>query len=164
MNGSSALADLRDIHLPEPIGWWPPAPGWWLVAALLLLIICLIVWSIARRRKTALKRTALAELEQISKRRQLNGDELETIKELSALLRRVCISLEPERKSAALTGDLWLQHLDQLGKSECFCSDTGRLLIEAPYRPQATVDCTELLELCRRWLQQLPLTRKTGVR
>ena len=24
--------DLRDIHLPEAIGWWPPAIGWWLLA------------------------------------------------------------------------------------------------------------------------------------
>ena len=22
---------LRDLHLPEPIGWWPLAPGWWVI-------------------------------------------------------------------------------------------------------------------------------------
>ncbi|MDE0747891.1 MAG: DUF4381 domain-containing protein [Porticoccaceae bacterium] len=30
------LAQLRDIHLPEPILWWPLAPGWWV-----LIILCL---------------------------------------------------------------------------------------------------------------------------
>ena len=25
---------LRDLHLPEAIGWWPLAPGWWVVVAL----------------------------------------------------------------------------------------------------------------------------------
>ena len=25
---------LRDLHLPEAIGWWPLAPGWWVVIAL----------------------------------------------------------------------------------------------------------------------------------
>ena len=161
MNHPSPLTDLRDIHLPQPIGWWPPAPGWWVLATLLLLLLGLTCWLLARRRKTAFKRAALAELEQIKDRRQQSGDELQTVKELSALLRRVCISLEPDRRSAALTGERWLQHLDQLGKSDQFCSETGRLLIEAPYRPQTAIDSAELLALCRNWLQQLPHKLKT---
>lgn len=160
MNGASPLADLRDIHLPQPIGWWPPAIGWWLVAALVLLILCMFAWLLVRRRKTALKRAALAELEQIDLRRQQNGDELQTVKELSALLRRVCISLEPNSQSAALTGERWLQYLDQLVDTELFRSETGKLLIEAPYRPQNNIDSRELLHLCRSWLQRLPLKRK----
>ena len=28
---------LRDLHLPEAIGWWPLAPGWWLVIAIALV-------------------------------------------------------------------------------------------------------------------------------
>jgi len=35
------LEQLRDIHLPEAVHWWPPAPGWWIVAALLL---ALTIW------------------------------------------------------------------------------------------------------------------------
>ena len=25
---------LRDLHLPEAVGWWPLAPGWWVLIAL----------------------------------------------------------------------------------------------------------------------------------
>ncbi|MBL4782619.1 MAG: DUF4381 domain-containing protein [Porticoccaceae bacterium] len=35
------LEQLRDIHLPQAVHWWPPAPGWWLVA---LLSLALITW------------------------------------------------------------------------------------------------------------------------
>jgi hypothetical protein len=36
-----ALEQLRDIHLPQAVHWWPPAPGWWIVAA---LILTLTIW------------------------------------------------------------------------------------------------------------------------
>ena len=32
---------LHDIHLPDPAGWWPPAPGWWILA---LLLLALLIW------------------------------------------------------------------------------------------------------------------------
>ena len=28
---------LRDLHLPETIGWWPLAPGWWFAIAALVV-------------------------------------------------------------------------------------------------------------------------------
>ena len=34
---------LRDLHLPEPVGWWPPAPGWWI---LLLLVTTLLAYGL----------------------------------------------------------------------------------------------------------------------
>lgn len=36
-----ALEQLRDIHLPQAVHWWPPAPGWWIVAA---LVLALTIW------------------------------------------------------------------------------------------------------------------------
>ena len=34
---------LRDLHLPEAIGWWPLAPGWWVLLAMLVGQVVLTV-------------------------------------------------------------------------------------------------------------------------
>ena len=57
-----ALAALRDIHLPEAVALWPPAPGWWLLIVV-LLISCLGIGVFLRLRRRSLKRAALLELD-----------------------------------------------------------------------------------------------------
>ena len=39
---------LRDLHLPEAIGWWPLAPGWWILIAIALVglgFLIIVFWS-----------------------------------------------------------------------------------------------------------------------
>ena len=51
---------LRDLHLPDPVGWWPPAPGWWLLlATLAMLLIWLAVVLRSRHRRGAARRHAV---------------------------------------------------------------------------------------------------------
>lgn len=60
------LAQLRDIHLPADISWWPLAPGWWvLIIALGLLIGWAITKLVQRYRARLYRRQALAALEQL---------------------------------------------------------------------------------------------------
>ena len=62
------LAQLRDIHLPADISWWPLAPGWW---ALIIMLGLMVGWAISkavkRYRANLYRRQALAKLEQIEK-------------------------------------------------------------------------------------------------
>ena len=144
---------LRDIHLPEPIGFWPPALGWWLAALGVLILLVLMVWLIRRlTRKTALKtaRRLLAELKQ-----DPSFDPVEKVRRLSVLLRRVAISLAPREQSAGLTGQAWLDHLDASMQDELFSTGIGRQLIEIPYRNELPpeTDVLELFELCEQWLK-----------
>ncbi len=147
------LSQLRDIHLPPPVSWWPPAPGWWALTALLLLALGLGLWLLRRRRRNRWRRRALAELTQLR-----TADDALLLRGLSVLLRRVAISRFPQAEVAALTGEAWLEFLDlTLGDDDsAFRSGAGRVLIVGPYAAAAEVDAPALLALCERWLRKVP--------
>ncbi len=147
--------DLRDIHLPEAISWWPPASGWWIIAALLILAICLtLLWLARRHRRLSVQRLALRELEQIEHHCQ-NADNACFIEAISALLRRVAISVGPRSEAAGLTGQQWLRHLDELAGEPYFNNDLGQRLIQAAYQADPDIDTDALLKTSRSWILQI---------
>lgn len=154
---------LKDIHLPEPITWWPPAIGWWLLAILVPLLIAAGILLYRRlRRKTALK-TARKMLAELRSNNQLVP--LQTLVALSALLRRVAISLAPRGRVAGLRGEAWLDYLDTSLPDAPFSRGIGRCLADAPYRrtlPE-NVDLESLFRLCERWLKQQKVKQPPSV-
>jgi hypothetical protein len=144
---------LRDIHLPPPIPWWPPAPGWW---ALLFIILGagLLAWGLYRRpRTTPWQHIAERELQIIRHQYESTPDAHTLIRALSALLRRVCLSLYPRQEVAGLTGEAWLAFLDRQAGMESFRHGGGHVLISAPYQAQAHVNVQALLDVCTAWLR-----------
>ena len=144
---------LKDIHLPETIGWWPPAIGWWLLAVLIPLSLVFLYWLYKRlTRKTAIK-TARNNLVAIKQNSALdNGQKL---RELSMLIRRVAISVNPRTEVASLTGRQWLAFLDSSVKGAPFSEGCGQLLVEAPYRNTSPteLEISQLISLCEDWLK-----------
>jgi len=146
------LSQLRDIHLPSAVSWWPPAPGWWGILALVLIATGLAYVLYARRRRNRWRIKALAELARL---RDAAPERL--LRDLSVLLRRVAISRFPRHDVAALTGEAWLAFLDRsLGDDKAFQSDAGRVLLSGPYASNVEVDTASLFILCERWIKQLP--------
>lgn len=150
---------LRDIHLPPAISWWPPAIGWCILALLIPLSLYLGYRLYKHMtRKTALKSAKkqlalLKQNEQLSKREKLVA--------LSSLIRRTAISLYPRTDVASLTGEDWLNFLDNSIANRGFNSDTGWLLTHAIYSPAVdTQYLGSLFNLCETWLnaQQEPKT------
>ncbi|HEX7028687.1 MAG TPA: DUF4381 domain-containing protein [Gammaproteobacteria bacterium] len=154
------LAELRDIHLPDPVPWWPPAPGWWLLA-LLLLTATVCMWWLRRRyfERFAVRRlvkAGLGELKRIEHAYRIELDNGALVRRLSALLRRIAVSRYPRREAAALTGEHWLQLLDRrIGRPE-FSRGIGRILTSAPYQAEPQLDAEALLALCREWIISPP--------
>jgi hypothetical protein len=150
---------LRDIHLPEPISWWPPALGWWVVmVGVIVLLLAAIIVNKKRRGQPArsIKSISHAQFRKLCDAYRQHEDAHRLIKELSMLLRRISISLYPRAAAAGLTGEAWLQFLDRIAGSDQFMQGPGRVLIEAPYRPLPEFDTEALLVLCSTWINKLP--------
>ena len=78
------LSQLRDIHLPPPISWWPFAPGWWiLIFAVTFASIWLTKTLLQRYRSNLYRRQALKNLSLIILNSQKrNTEKLALIMEL----------------------------------------------------------------------------------
>jgi len=96
---AAALAGLRDIHLPDPIAFFPLAPGWWGLFAMLLVAAGALLW-LGRRRRRSARRAALREVQRLEEAYAETHDVPALASGLSALLRRVSL-LRGERASVA---------------------------------------------------------------
>lgn len=146
------LQALRDIHLPAPVSFWPPAPGWWLLALLIVIVLFTVVWQWRRWRRLAYRRLALKQLHQLQNALQAGKMETSIIAELSVLLRRTAISRYGRQQVAALQGRDWLEFLDRTGRTSHFTT-RGQALLDAPYRRSTSQQAEPLLDLAQRWLQ-----------
>ena len=153
---------IRDIHLPEAIGWFPPAMGWWFIAIFVPIFTYFLIALIQK----LLQKTAIKTAKKLLKKLQTNDalTPLEKVCELSILLRRVAVSRDLESNVAGLTGRAWLDYLDSSLKSPLFeggrggfapfKNGIGRCLTDAPYQKELPpdVDLTALFQLAQTWL------------
>lgn len=146
------LDALRDIHLPPEPALWPPAPGWWLVVLAVALLAAL---AFRRHRRGRALREALRELEALAAAHRSASDPIRLARSLSQLLRRYALARFPNAGIAGLTGDAWLQFLDEHGGAGRFNGADGALLASLPYRdvpPDALPAPDALIALVRGWL------------
>jgi len=161
MNPSIDVSNLplRDIHLPEPVSWWPPAPGWWLLAAALVAALGVVLWQ---RYRTRRRRAALAAIERITAELEAGAEPVECLQQLSVVLRRYVMSTaadEDARKVPGLVGRHWLEYLDAHGGGSSFRDGPGRLLLDGPYAPADSLrreDAAELGRLLAGWIKTQP--------
>ncbi len=153
MEPQAPQLDLKDIHLPDAINWWPPAIGWWLLVIFIPLLCLSLFWLYKRlTRKTAIK-TAKKLILKI--KQNTETDDKHKLTELSELIRRVAISLSPRSETASLTGQAWLEYLDKSVSGTPFSQGAGKVLATAQYQktPTAGIDIPSLINVCEDWLK-----------
>ncbi len=126
---------LRDLHLPELIGWWPLAPGWWVViAAALVGLGFLFRYWLQSRSRSAARRYALRQLQHVVSDYDEHKNAVEFFGAISELLRRTMLAYAPRLDVAGLAGEEWLAWLDRDLPQPVFVNGPGRQLLDLPYR------------------------------
>ncbi len=148
---------LRDLHLPDVIGWWPPAPGWWVLIALAAIALGWLFRSYVRSRaRGAVRRHALQQLKVLTAEFEQHHDTVNFSGKLSELLRRTMLAYSPRQQVAGLTGEQWLAWLDQDLDKPLFQTVAGRKLLELPYRrPSDDISALEVVDVVAAVRQRL---------
>ncbi len=149
--GADPLATLHDIHLPDAVAFWPPAPGWFAVAGLVLALAALGLFLEWRRRQTLAYR-ALQEF----KRAARQGDTRAVGAAAAVLVRRVLLSRDPHAAAAAFTGEAFARFVG--AGPQGVPPQIGRFLAKAPYLPPGApeaeeIDRAALVAAVRRWIR-----------
>ncbi|HGG60312.1 MAG TPA: DUF4381 domain-containing protein [Gammaproteobacteria bacterium] len=142
-----SLDDLRPLHAPEPLPWWPPAPGWWILLGLALLALAIWAW---RRRRLRLQRLALRELTLLAER---EAGFAHCAGEVNRLLKRYALVCFPRDEVAGLSGRQWLEFLRDHGDEHIFFR-AGKLFEDAPYQRESVAGDIDLLfEFAENWIR-----------
>jgi len=154
MSEPQELAKLRDIHLPNPIGWWPMAAGWYFLILLVLAIFALSYYFIRRAyRNGRAKRQALRLLQSYEREYKNNSNSQIISMKISELLRRVALVYFPREEVARLEGEAWLAFLASTSKGIDFKAIREHLLV-MPYQPAKEIDLEPLFGSARLWIKQ----------
>ncbi|MEX2469440.1 MAG: DUF4381 domain-containing protein [Pseudohongiellaceae bacterium] len=158
MDSEELLAQLADIHLPEAVGFWPPAPGWWVLAVLFLIALAIVGrrWWL-QHQKNLVCRHALAELQACYRRfaaSQGDSDQarLAYINEVNAVLRRVALVHYPLANVASLDGRSWVDFIRENGDSSKLDDELAAALSYGRFQTRCDVDVDALYALGRDWI------------
>ena len=130
-----SLNNLRDIFIPEPPLFWPPASGVWVALGIVLAMLLLLSWRLhATRKRNAYRKAGLLLLQSAV-----------TTRDVAVVVKRVALAVFPREQVASLYGDDWVAFLhDSCPRShftEMLTSDTG------------TESDEELVELASIWIR-----------
>ncbi len=156
-NAVNLLSQLKDIHLPENSGWWPPAPGWWIVTVIALTLIWLLARFILRYQRN---RKPGKEIRQQLMSLDINCPQDQkpaVLQNMSRLVRQYAISQYGREKVAALNGDDWLEFLESTASTAGakrdieFKAGIGQALGNAPFQKQCDTNLNQLRALLMHW-------------
>lgn len=147
------LEQLRDIHLPPDISWWPLAPGWWVLAGAAMIAALAIVGINYVRRRTVRYR-ALHELNDLRRDEDLGA--VSTAERIAVLLKRIVLQRSATKALGIEHGSRWVERLTQ--DPGGMPAEIAGFLALAPYanaeRIDHSPDRAALFTAADRWIRR----------
>jgi len=149
------LSALRDIHLPDPVSWWPLATGWWILIG--LAAVTILRMALIDRQRRRLRASALAEVDRLAENCRQGSNSSHLATGLSVLLRRVALVRFPDDEVAALHGDAWTNFLSRTSgrpKTMVAVADGLEHSLYAPPSPIEREQGDSWIDASRSWIRR----------
>ena len=154
MPTANPLEQLKDIHLPEAIGFWPPALGWWLLTASLIAVLIAAIALYKHRRKNAYRRAAVQQVNKLFSDYPQQQQSHALTGQLNRLLKAVALQSYATEQVSRLTQKQWLDFLDNSANTQTFSQGPGQILASAPYDQSSELtDAAALKKCCIAWIR-----------
>jgi hypothetical protein len=147
------LEQLRDIHVPQNLPWWPLAPGVYLLFILAIIAGLVGLYRYYTRHTRRLRQQALQELRRLQRAHDQHQNVSITAAGISVLLKQVALVVYPRAEVAALQGEAWLNFLNTSGK-KLPIESIRALLLEAPFCADYQAPIEPLFTVAQAWIKQ----------
>lgn len=148
---SQLLSQLKDVHTPDAISWWPLAIGWWILAIIILTsLITLVRLFIRRRKQNNYRKLALTELNTHYKSWQAHHNDKAYIAAANNVLKRVSRIVKPE--SVSQFSDAWVDSLESHYNTN-FSQEARYALAHQCYQEHVSADIDTLNSEVNQWLK-----------
>lgn len=139
------LKQLKDVHSPAPISWWPLAPGWYIVAALVLALCVFIYWLWHKRQRLQQQKKHIKQqLQHLLQQHDLAA--------AMALLKQVAMTNTKKQSVTDLQGKAWLAFLQQQNRVQ-LAPEKVMVYANLAYQAQPKIPA-EFAEFLQAWLEK----------
>jgi hypothetical protein len=149
------LEQLRDVHAPESVNWWPLALGWWIIIALVaIIIILLVVKAYLKKRHYRFARFAIKELEAI----KADSHDKRWLAKSHHVMRRLSLCYLPEEEVGRMNQQQWASFL-QATSDQKLSDDTLDAFVDLPYKPESyseSLNKASMMDDIMQWAANFP--------
>jgi len=150
---NEALQNLADIHLPKAVSNLPVAPGWIIIYVLFMALIGFSYLSYKYFKKRRAVNLALKKLKELELLNEENYKNINVLAEISTILRRTALYYFKREDVASITGNSWIDFLNNKADKLIFTGKNANLLVQGPYRNFREQDLNSLFAAVYEWLR-----------